>query len=126
VGAGLYPARLVLGLVTAAIHYSRTPSFSEYTASYPVSEEVLDQQLPPAEPIATGNSWTAGSIDPEGLVPGKGDYERAGFALLLDLTRGKETLLSLTKEFTVTLRRSDYGSFASTKSLRRSWNGEVW
>jgi hypothetical protein len=108
VGIALYVIRLALGLGTAAWHYSNTPDFAEYLTSHPVQSETIEARLPSGEPITTESPWTTGSIDPLSLTPDDGEYERSDLTLLIDITRGDESLLSFEEEFSVALRRSDW------------------
>ncbi|MEM7013420.1 MAG: hypothetical protein AAF585_18265 [Verrucomicrobiota bacterium] len=100
--------RALLGIVTGAIHYNKTPTFAEYIASNPVSEETIEELIPEGDPIDTSDSWSIGEIDPLSLKPSEGDHLQCGQTLHINITRGDESLLSLKQEFKLALRLDDW------------------
>ena len=99
----LFALRLVVGIGSAWIHYSRTPNFTTYITEHPVSAETVSKSFSESALLSSNQAFFAGAIDPASLSSEQDGYERATRTAEMILHWGDEQLLRFSQSFHQTL-----------------------
>lgn len=67
-GAG-YLAVIAVGLTSTVAHYTWSPTFEEFAAERPVSNEVIEARIPPGRSFPVEGDLVLGTVDPRALDP---------------------------------------------------------
>ena len=101
VGLILFLARLFLGLLYAAIHYSVTPTLEEYAKTHIVSDEAITEFLPSGTILSTNKSWSVGRA--VAINEGEAELKEKLISIAIHLKHGERTLAKLSETFTLSL-----------------------
>lgn len=101
--AGLFLARLAIGIGSVWIHYSKTPDFSTYITETPVKQETLEKLFPEESPLAKNDDFFTGATDPAEAGSLENEYMTTSRFVEVTLDHGSDQLLRFSQGFHQTL-----------------------